>query len=104
MLVVVASVSGQATQAGARGAGPRIGGVPRRTVRRWLWWWQSVFALSPFYAEAKGFFSRPPEPAELPASLLACFDGAGASRIEKMLRFIAPVTTTSLRTRIAMGA
>ena len=104
MLIVVASVTGQAAHAGARGAGPRIDGVPRRTVRRWLWWWQTVFALSSFYAEAKGFFWRPPEPANLPASLLACFGGVGASRMEKMLRFIAPVTTTSLRTRIAMGA
>jgi len=39
----------------------------------------------------------------LPASLLACFGGARAEAIEKLLRFTAPVTTTSVKARIAMA-
>jgi hypothetical protein len=105
VLVIVASVSGQVGRScDAQRNGPRIMGVPARTVRRWLEWWQTVFALSPLFAEAKGYLAQAPEVSDLPTSLLELFGGAGRAAVERMLRFIAPVTTTSVRTRITMGA
>jgi hypothetical protein len=100
-LVIVASVAGRAAAALARRRGPPIEGVPSRTVRRWLTWWQTVFALGPFWLEAKAFFATPVEIAEMPVSLLGHF-GKGTMAVEKLLRLIAPVTTESVRARIAM--
>ena len=100
-LVVVASVAGLAASALNRRRAPPIEGVPARTVRRWLTWWQTVFALGPFWLEARAFFATPVEVSQLPASLLAPF-GRGAWGVEKLLRFVAPVTTESVRARIAM--
>ncbi len=100
VLVIAASVAGR-TQLG-RGV-RQVLGVPARTIRRWLAWWQTVFALSAFFIEAKGYLATLPAAAELPASLLSKF-GEGPAALERMLRFIAPITTTSVRARIAMGA
>ena len=100
-LVVVASVAGLAAAALNRRRAPPIEGVPARTVRRWLTWWQTVFALGPFWLEARAFFATPVELAQLPGSLLALY-GRGAWAVERLLRFIAPVTTESVRARIAM--
>lgn len=102
VLVVVASAAGVRGD-GRKGRG-RVRGVPARTVRRWLGWWQAVFALSSFWAEAKGFFSTPVPESELPSSLLSRFGEVGTATVGKVLRFVAPVTTTSVRTRIAMVA
>lgn len=100
-LVIVASVAGRASAVLNRRRAPPLEGVPSRTVRRWLTWWQTVFALGPFWLEARAFVATPVEIAELPTSLLGHF-GMGARAVEKLLRFIAPVTTESVRARIAM--
>jgi hypothetical protein len=100
-LVIVASVAGHASAVLHRRRAPPIEGVPARTVRRWLMWWQTVFALGSFWLEARAFFATPVEIAAMPASLLAAF-GQGAEAVEKLLRWIAPVTTESVRARIAM--
>jgi hypothetical protein len=102
VLVIVASVTGLRTALVGRGHPPRVHGVPARTVRRWLAWWQTVFALGVFWTEAGGFFATPVEEKELPASLLARFGESGTAAMEKMLRFLCPITTTSVRARIAM--
>jgi hypothetical protein len=99
--VVVASVAGQSTKLRGRGRPRRVHGVPTRTVLRWLGWWQAVFALGSFWSEAKAFFARPVEIGRLPASLRERF-GCGPAGLEKMLRFIAPITTASVQARIAM--
>ncbi len=100
VLVVVASAAGRSLSLTGRGRPRQVQGVPVRTVRRWLDWWQTVFALGAFWSEAKAFFAIPVEVGELPASLLARF-GVGDVALEKLLRFTAPITTTSVRTRIA---
>jgi hypothetical protein len=100
-VVVVASVAGRLAAALHRHRAPPIEGVPARTVRRWLTWWQTVFALGPFWLEARAFLAVPVEITEMPASLLVLF-GKGVRAVERLLRFIAPVTTESVRARIAM--
>jgi hypothetical protein len=101
VLVIVASVAGRATRLAGAGTAARVHGVPVRTVRRWLAWWQTAFAFGAFWLEAKAFFAIPVEVAGLPTSLLERF-GVGTHALERMLRFVAPVTTTSVRARIAM--
>jgi hypothetical protein len=102
VVVIVASVAGRAMALSGHGRPKRVHDVPVRTVRRWLSWWQTVFALGAFWAEAKGLLATPVEEQELPTSLLDRFGGLTVSALEKMLRFTAPITTESVNTRMAM--
>jgi hypothetical protein len=104
VLVVVASAAGREMGLAERRDVKRVHDVPARTVHRWLGWWQTAFALSAFWTEAKALFATPVEVAQLPASLLERFAEAGTAALTRMLRFIAPVTTTSVQARIAMDA
>ena len=101
VLVILASAQARSMRLSGRDRPRQVQGVPTRTVRRWLDWWQTVFALGAFWSEAKGLLATPVDIGELPASLLQRF-GSGAVALEKLLRFTAPITTTSVRTRIAM--
>jgi hypothetical protein len=104
VLVVVASAAARTMASTGRGRAADVHGVPVRTVRRWLAWWQTAFVLGTFWSEAKAFFATPVEVSSLPASLLARFGGAREEAARKMLRFTAPLTTTSVKARIAMVA
>ena len=99
-LVVIASTVGRAAVLVGRGRVREVRGVPVRTVRRWLGWWQTAFALSAFWSEAKSLFAVPIAIAGLPASLLTRF-GDGA--LGRALAFISPITTTSVTSRTAVG-
>jgi hypothetical protein len=99
-LVVIASAIGRDTQLVGRGRVREVRGVPVRTVRRWLDWWQTVFALSAFWTEAKALFAAPVAVEQLPASLLERI--AGQNTVRRTLALIAPITTTSMRARIEM--
>ncbi len=101
VLVVVASARARSMGLTGRGSPRQVRGVPTRTVRRWLHWWQTVFALGSFWSEAKGFFATPVEVSELPVSLLERF-GIGNVALEKLLRFTRPITTESVLARITM--
>lgn len=100
--VIVASIAGRAALASGQRPQRSVEGVPARTVRRWLGWWQTVFALGSFWMQAKALLATPVEESELPASLLARWGGAGRAALEAVLRFIAPVTSESVRARISM--
>ncbi|MGO9837402.1 MAG: hypothetical protein ACLP1X_24690 [Polyangiaceae bacterium] len=101
VLVVVASAAGRSMGLTGPRSPRQVRGVPVRTVRRWLDWWQTVFALGAFWSEAQGLLARPVDVGALPGSLHERF-GTGRVAIEKLLRFTAPITTESVRTRIAM--
>jgi hypothetical protein len=101
VLVIAASARARSMRLTGRGRARQVDGVPTRTVRRWLDWWQTVFALGAFWSEAKGLFGTPVDASELPVSLLERF-GIGNVAIEKLLRFTAPITTESMSARIAM--
>jgi hypothetical protein len=102
VLVVVASVVGRGIELVGRGAPRHVEGVPVRTVRRWLDWWSIAFALGAFWTEAKGLFATPVEEAALPGSLLDRLGKPNATTLRRLLALIAPITTTSVRARIAM--
>lgn len=102
--VVEASVAGQTALAPEQRPRARVvEGVPARSVRRWLGWWQTAFALGSFWLEARAFFARPVDVAGLPASLLARFGARATTALERFLQFVSPVTTTSVRARISMA-
>lgn len=102
-LVVIASVLGRHRALVGRGAPRRVEGVPVRTVRRWLAFWSVTFALTAFWKEAKAFLASPVEEAMLPESLLARFgEPSETTTLTRLLRWIAPITTTSVRAEIAM--
>jgi hypothetical protein len=102
VLVIVASAAGRTMSLSGPGLPKRVHDVPVRTVRRWLSWWEGLFALGAFWAEAKGFFATPVAEGDLPTSLLERLGGATTVALEKMLRFLAPITTESAKARIAM--
>jgi hypothetical protein len=99
--VIVASARARSMRLTGPGSPRQVQGVPTRTVRRWLEWWGTVFALGAFWSEAKAFFATPVDVRELPTSLRERF-GSGNVALGKMLRFTSPVTTDSVRARIAM--
>lgn len=99
-LVVIASAIGRDTPLVGRGRVREVKGVPVRTVRRWLVWWQTVFVLSAFWTEAKALFGAPVAVEQLPVSLLKRI--AGENAVRRTLALIAPITTTSMRARIEM--
>lgn len=98
-LVMIASAVGRDTVLAGRGRPRDVRGVPVRTVRRWLGWWQTVFALSTFWSEAKARFARAIVVERLPASLL---DRLSGDAIRRALVLLAPITTTSVQSRIGM--
>jgi len=102
VLVVIASVLGRERRIVGRGSGRHVEGVPVRTVRRWLNWWQIAFVLGPFWIEANGLFARPVDETALPTSLLARFAVPATNAVTALLRLIAPITTTSVEAPIAM--
>jgi len=71
-------------------------GLAARTIRRWEAWWQSVFVASALFTELRG---RVPsiDAAELPCAMIESFEGATLlAKLERAMRFLAPLTTTSV--------
>jgi hypothetical protein len=102
VLVVIASLVGREIALVGRGAPRRVCGVPVRTVRRWLSWWSIAFALTTFWIEAKGLFATPVDEEALPGSLVERLGAPNGTTLTRLLRLIAPITTTSVRAQIAM--
>ena len=94
--VVIAGAAGQ----GRPGLSTRqiceLLGVSRRTLRRWRRWWTTLFVESRFWQAARGQFQTPIVAADLPHQLLGRFAGDARARLIAMLRFLSPITTTSL--------
>lgn len=94
-VVIIACVRYLGEVAGALGA-------PVRTVARWLSFWQFDFVDSSFWKVAAGLVMPPPQQTRLPASLLGRFGGIARDALSRMLRFVAPITTTSARLPMAV--
>lgn len=98
VLAVVIAASIQAVrEAGARAAELHAAtGVPALTLRRWVTWWRTVFALGSFYRAARGDFASPVDDADLPGGLLTRFVlPTLRERMLALLRWLMPVTTAS---------
>jgi hypothetical protein len=73
-------------------------GVSRRTVERWRQWWIREFPQSSFWRRAQGRMAAPVDIDSLPLSLLESFQKLRAEeRTIDLLRFILPLTTTSIQ-------
>lgn len=83
---------------------PRMG-VPRRTLKRWSGWWRTAFVESDLWQELRArFVPPPPEPASMPASMLARLRSGlemgdeaemsgGARLVVIVAQLLAPITT-----------
>lgn len=76
-------------------------GVSRDTLARWHRWWRDAFVRTAFWRAARACFAQPVDEAELPRSLLARFGGDADTPVRAVLRFLAPLTTTSASTLAA---
>jgi hypothetical protein len=76
------------------------GSLCRETLLRWRKWWREAFPATRFWTEARARFSPPVALGDLPASLLARFDGADlCTRVLLFLAFVAPLSTSSAGAR-----
>src|SRR5271170_8351949 len=92
-VVLVASMLAQAL--GTEGSIRQVTGVPARTTKRWLGWWQGPFlstaVLVAVQARLVGVDTK-----ELPASIVDKLRGTWERRVRVVLEFLAPLTTGSL--------
>ena len=92
-VVIVASMVVQARA--TLGALRQATGVPKRTVRRWLGWWQGPFLTTEvFIAVCARLVGVDRE--QLPTSIVGRFEGAWTLRMEALLALLAPLTTGSV--------
>lgn len=63
----------------------------RRTVYRWRSWWQNEFASSRVWRGIKGYLSPPPQPVDLPGSLLNRFAGDVRDQLISCLKFLTSI-------------
>jgi len=92
-VVVVASVVALAVR--AAGEIKRRTGVPARTTRRWLGWWQGPFLdTEVFVAVCARLIGV--EVGRVPASIVGRLEGTGTERVRSMLGWLVPLTTGSV--------
>lgn len=70
-------------------------GVNRRTIMRWRQWWTETLVDTPFWRQACGKLMPPVTIAQMPAALLERFAGQSRDRLLALLRWLAPVTTST---------
>jgi hypothetical protein len=75
-------------------------GVSRRTVLRWRRWWCEELIDTPFWRVASSHLMPPVQRSALPAALLERFTGSARERLLGLLRFVAPITTTSVTVQV----
>lgn len=72
-------------------------GPSRRTLLRWRRWWSRTFVSSATYRRLRGRLLPPPDPDELPRSLLAAVTGNDEQRLLAVLDALRPLSTTAVR-------
>lgn len=70
----------------------RMTGVPERTVRRWLSWWQGAFVSTEVFIAVRARLIGVAVDA-LPTSILDGLAGTAEQRVQTMLVLLAPLTT-----------
>lgn len=95
-VVIVASIVALALEAAGKAAEiRRRTGVPARTARRWLSWWQGPFVQSEVLMLVKARLVGLDLDA-LPASIVDRLDGSAGERVRRLLVLLAPLTTGSV--------
>lgn len=92
-VVILASVV--ALAAASVRAAERATGIAARTSRRWLRWWRGPFTASAVFVELSGRLVPSPSRSALPTSLLERLPGDPATRMRRLLAWLAPITTAS---------
>jgi hypothetical protein len=92
-LVIAASILERLRR--ATGAARPPTGVPSRTVRRWLTWWQGLFLSSEVFVAIRARLIDVAVDA-LPTSIFDRLTGGADERMRTMLLLLAPLTTCSL--------
>jgi hypothetical protein len=92
-VVIVASVVGLAHKS-AR-ATTRATAVPARTTRRWLRWWRGPFVITAVFVELAARLVPAVDRLRLPTSILERLAVGASDRVQRMLGWLAPITTTT---------
>lgn len=71
-------------------------GVARRTLDHWRHWWLETFVRGCFWKTARARFMPSICESTLPFSLCEVFDIEQRDRFTELLKFLAPITTTSI--------
>jgi hypothetical protein len=71
-------------------------GIDRRTLERWRAWWLETFVQSSFWKTARARFMPLICEKTLPLSLSPAFQLDRRDRLLELLRFLSPITTTSI--------
>jgi hypothetical protein len=71
-------------------------GIDRRTLERWREWWLETFVQSPFWKAARARFMPLICERTLPLSLCEAFGVDRRDRLLDLLKFLCPITTSSL--------
>jgi hypothetical protein len=77
-------------------------GVEGRTLARWRRWWTETFAQSAFWRGVRGRLPGLVAAERLPLGLVEAFRAGRRDGLEKLLRFLAPITTDSCKGVAAM--
>jgi hypothetical protein len=108
-VVVVACVWAQQQAADAPEAecqpiatNPPVYLAPKRTVKRWLKWWQTGFVASALYATCRGRFVPPVCTEQLPLSLFSRFLGTATDKLKATLKFVSPLSVGTYRSGLLM--
>lgn len=76
--------------------------IDRRTVERWRQWWGEHFLATAFWKVARARFTPPLSSALLPLGLCERFPIDTPEGLVRLLRWLAPITTVSRLTEVAM--
>ena len=70
--------------------------VPLRTLQRWRRWWREDFMQTPLWQAMCARFMPPVSAQGLPGELLAHFAGETTEALQRLLRFLAPITVRAV--------
>lgn len=88
VVVVLVAAMCQGPTPARLGAIERALGVSRRTIRRWLTWWQTTFPASSNWQERRAWLVPPVSDAELPRSLIDRLAADDADAFGGLLRLV----------------
>ena len=93
VVVIVASVVAQAVKTAE--ASKRATGVPARTARRWLAWWQGGFVSTEVFVALRAHLVGI-EIERLPSTIVERLSGTIVEQLRTMATLLAPLTTRSV--------